>query len=360
MNSPTTITPIVPAPWPMTPLAGRQRIAARVFKSALLINIALTTFCVVAYFTGFGDSIAGMRTLNARAVGQVLFGILFFNVLWGTVWYGIKNLLLKSVAGFSKEERRAAFSSRMKEPFEVNTLLARHSERRIRIVDMIGRRGRFMTLGLAGFYYLYTQVAANHPAGFATAFLKNNLLDGVITGWIFVALFYVSNFLSATIYGPQSRVMDGTLARANCLLIITLWSLFKFILVPIGTQMATLYTPQQFAAVFALIWGSYMICDTLAEVAGSIYGRQSIRVRGIGDVNRKSIAGTLAGFAGSLVFCTAIVWANELPPSFFALAAAISLSNTLLELFSPRGTDDFTMATGNALLCWAFGAWVLA
>jgi hypothetical protein len=30
----------------------------------------------------------------------------------------------------------------------------------------------------------------------------------------------------------------------------------------------------------------------------------------------------------------------------------------LLELFSPRGTDDFTMATANALICWAFGAWM--
>jgi len=36
-------------------------------------------------------------------------------------------------------------------------------------------------------------------------------------------------------------------------------------------------------------------------------------------------------------------------------AVTISISNTLLELFSPRGTDDFTMATGNALLCWGFG-----
>jgi hypothetical protein len=31
----------------------------------------------------------------------------------------------------------------------------------------------------------------------------------------------------------------------------------------------------------------------------------------------------------------------------------------VLELFSPRGTDDFFMATSNALICWAFGAWVV-
>lgn len=37
----------------------------------------------------------------------------------------------------------------------------------------------------------------------------------------------------------------------------------------------------------------------------------------------------------------------------------ISLSNTLFELLSPRGTDDFTMASANELLCWAFGRFVL-
>jgi hypothetical protein len=34
----------------------------------------------------------------------------------------------------------------------------------------------------------------------------------------------------------------------------------------------------------------------------------------------------------------------------------IALSNCLVELYSPRSTDDFTMATTNALICLAFGA----
>ena len=41
-----------------------------------------------------------------------------------------------------------------------------------------------------------------------------------------------------------------------------------------------------------------------------------------------------------------------------ALAVVISFSNTVLELVSPRGTDDFTMATANALLCLGFGVLV--
>ena len=338
----------------------RHVIAGRVFKGALLANLALTIFCLVAYFTGAGDEVAGTRRFDAQAVGRVLFGVVVFNVAWGFLWYGIKNLLLKFVVGFSREERRAAFSSRMQQPFEVGEIIARHSERRIRIVDMIGRRGRFITIGLAAFFYLYWHIATERPGNFATAFLKDNLVDGVITGWIFIALYYRNGLLGAAIYGPQSRVMDGVLARANCLLIITLWGLFKLVLFPIGTRLAAIYPPEQFAVVFAMIWGSYMVCDALAEAGGSIYGRQKIRVIGIGDVNRKSIAGTVTGFLGSWVFCSAIVLTNSLPPSFLALALLVSVSNTLLELWSPRGTDDFFMATGNALICLAFGTWAMS
>ena len=145
-------------------------------------------------------------------------------MLWGFIWYGVKNLLLNYFVGFSKEERRQAFSSRMREPFDVSAFVARHSERRIRIVDMIGRRGRFITLAMAGFFYLYAHVSAEQPAGFATLFLADNLFDAVVTSWIFLAFYYADGFLAAAFYGPQSRVMDGVLARANCLLITTLWT----------------------------------------------------------------------------------------------------------------------------------------
>ena len=79
-------------------------------------------------------------------------------------------------------------------------------------------------------------------------------------------------------------------------------------------------------------------------------------MRGIGDVNRKSIGGTVAGFVGVArrsACGSSSATACRRPGS--ALAVVIALSNTLLELFSPRGTDDFIMATGNAVMCLAFG-----
>jgi dolichol kinase len=95
--------------------------------------------------------------------------------------------------------------------------------------------------------------------------------------------------------------------------------------------------------------------DAFAEIGGSILGKQTIQVRGIGDVNRKSVAGTVSAFVASLALCLAIVFGNGLAGPWIVLAVVISASNALLELYSPRGTDDFTMATTNALICWAFG-----
>ena len=62
----------------------------------------------------------------------------------------------------------------------------------------------------------------------------------------------------------------------------------------------------------------------------------------------------------ALVVNLLLISANGLMTGpWIALAVTIAASNCLVELYSPRGTDDFTMATTNALLCLAFGAWVI-
>jgi hypothetical protein len=129
-------------------------------------------------------------------------------------------------------------------------------------------------------------------------------------------------------------------------------------MVPVGARLASIYQPGEFAVVFALIWGSYIVTDASSEVGGALFGKQKLRVWGIGDVNRKSIGGTVSGLVVAFVFCLWIVLGHGLPLPWVGLAVVIAISNTVLELFSPRGTDDFTMATANALICWAFGAFV--
>jgi hypothetical protein len=336
---------------------SRYRTARIIFLGAFAFNAALTVFWLVTFLNG-GSLFYSDYRADWTTIGRILSGILFFYVIWGVVWWAIKSALLRYFVGFGKEDRREAFSSRMHRPYDVSALTRKYSERRIRIADMIGRRGRFITLATAGLFYLYVQISQNQNANFATAFLQENLLDGVITSWIFLAVYYVDGLIGAFFYGPQSRVMDGVLARANCLLITTLWTLFKFVLVPIGAQLAGIFPRTEFAVVFALIWGSYLVADATAEIVGSLFGRQRLRVWGIGDVNRKSVEGTVGAFLAALIFCVVVVTANNLGTPWLVLSGILATSNSLLELYSPRGTDDFTMGTSNALICWAFGAWL--
>lgn len=345
----------VPAP---AAIDARKKTASRIFLGALLFNAALTVFWLNAMARGETSTFSHGYQVDREAIGRVLSGIVFFYVIWGFIWWGIKSALLKGVVGFTPEDRRAAFSSRMDQPYDVPALVSRYSERRIRIVDMIGRRGRFITLAAAGFYYLYVQVAQHPEANFAMGFIQDNLFDAVVTGWVFLGVYYLNGWIGAVFYGPQSRVMDGMLARANCLLITTLWAGFKFIMVPVGAHLAAVFPRQEFAPIFAMIWGSYIANDTCAEVFGSLFGKQKIKVWGVGDVNRKSIAGLVAGFLGAFVLCAGVVASQHLGLSWYGLSLAIAVSTSFFELYSPRGSDDFTMATANALICWAFGAWV--
>jgi hypothetical protein len=351
------MSPTTGHPSPTTdPADGRRRTADLIFRGALAFNTALSIFWLATFLSGGSYFFRDYR-VDWETAGRIFFGVLFFYVIWGVIWWAIKGVLLRRFVGFTRDERRDAFSSRMDRPYDVSDLVSRYSERRIRITDMIGRRGRFITLAAAGFYYLYFQVVRDQRTDFASAFFQDNLLDAVVTSWIFLGFYYASGLLGAFFYGPQSRVMDGVLGRANCLLITTLWSAFKFVMVPIGGQLAAVFPREEFAPVFALLWGSYLVTDASAEIFGSLFGRQRIRVRGIGDVNRKSVAGIVGGFLAALAFCVLIVTVHGLGPSWLMLSLVLAISNSLLELYSPRGTDDFTMATANALICWAFGAW---
>jgi len=337
--------------------ADRRRTADRVFWGAASFNAALTLYWLYTLASGRTSIFFRNYKVDKEALLQVFFGILFFYVIWGFIWWGIKTLLLRFFVGFPKDERRRSFSSRMREPYEVGAIVARYSERRIRIADMVGRRGRFITMAFAAFFYLYSEVMLK-PETFAAGFLQNSLFDAVVRSWIFLGFYYLDGFLAAMFYGAQSRVMDGVLARANCLLITTLWSAFNFVMVPLGLVLTRVFPPGELAAVFAMIWGSYIACDASAEIIGAFIGRQKLRVWGMGDVNRKSVAGTVAGFIAALALCLWVVSLQHLGWPWVALSVVIAVSNTVLELYSPRGTDDFTMATGSALICLAFGAWL--
>jgi hypothetical protein len=337
-----------------------RRQSDRYFRASLALTSGLSAVWLFFVVTGRdGGAVFKGYQLSLEAAGRVTAGFLVMTVLWGWLWYGVKRLLLRRLAGLSDEELRGVFRSRLAEPFDLAGLLRRRSERRVRIADMVGRRGRFLTIGLLGYGYIYARVRSAPTPDFLFAGLHETFFDAIVYSWTMLALYRSDGFLGRVAYGAQARVMDGTLGRANCLVITMLWSVFKLLMVPIGFQLAAVFPPGTYGALFALVWISYLGGDGLSEIVGQLLGRQRLRVWGVGEVNRKSVAGTWACFLGSLGIGLGIVHANALGPAWVGLAVVLSVSNTFFELVSPRGTDDFTMATANALLCWAFGCFVL-
>src|SRR5688572_6839554 len=256
------------------PAANDPRVvtARRIFRGALIFNAALTLFWLASWATDSRFFFADYR-ITGQALINVGLAVVGFYLIPGFFWWGIKSAMLRWV-GFDKAERRDAFSSRMDRPYDVAALTAKYSERKIRIADMVGRRGRFALLAFGGLYGLYIEVLNDPKPDFAIAFAATNLFEAIVGSWIFLGLFHLNGFIGAAFYGPQTRVMDGYLGRANCLLITTLWTAFKFIMVPLSLQLAAVYPREQFAVVFGLIWLSYITADAFSEIFGSLFGRQ--------------------------------------------------------------------------------------
>ena len=174
-------------------------------------------------------------------------------------------------------------------------------------------------------------------------------------------MFYVNGFLGAAFYGPQSRVMDGCLGARQ---LPADHHAVDGVQVRHGADRRcsspSLYPREQFAVVFGLIWLSYIATDALrrdlrlavrqAEHQGVGRGRRQPQV---GRRRRRRLCRRARGQPG------ADRRNGLLIGPWIGLAFVIALSNSSSSSYSPRGTDDFTMATTNALLCLAFGAWVL-
>ena len=101
------VSTTAPAEGQLSPaFVERRRTADRIFRAALIFNSALTLFWVVMLATHGSTPFFATYDVTREGLIRVFTGILFFNVIWGFIWYGVKTALLASWAKFSKEERR--------------------------------------------------------------------------------------------------------------------------------------------------------------------------------------------------------------------------------------------------------------
>jgi len=334
----------------------RRRVvhALWVYRLCLSYTVLTTAIWLFLLATGRdGGWFFGNYQITLEQVGKFAKG---FAPLAATWWFGffLLKLWLLRRAGLNWSELRIVFSSRLRD-FDLEALLRRHSERTLRIIDMIGRRGRNLQNAVVTFGFVIVGTGSGAAAERLAHGLNASVFDAMILSWLGIVAFRSNGLLGWFAYGAQSRILDGIQGRANALCISTFWNAFKFVMVPLGLKLAGVYPSDTYVPLYALIWLSYVATDYGSEIFGSIFGRQRIRVWGLGDVNRKSWAGVLAGFLCALVMNLAIVLGFHLSGAWLALGLLLAIINPIVELYSPRGTDDFTMATTNALICLGYG-----
>jgi len=102
--------------------------------------------------------------------------------------------------------------------------------------------------------------------------------------------------------------------------------------------------------------------DALGEIIGTPFGRHQFNVRGFGEINKKSLEGCAAVFAGTLVPTLIVTLVADTGPNgedastatIVALPLLLSVVVTFVETFSFRSTDNFTIpvAAALALMAW--------
>ena len=97
-----------------------------------------------------------------------------------------------------------------------------------------------------------------------------------------------------------------------------------------------------------LLWG-----DSFGEIIGSFFGKLTFQVRGLGDVNTKTVEGTLAVFASSFIaqiFMYYFMFELNSDSGLFVFHAVVVFFYTcviaaFVESAAPRSTDNFFLQT---------------
>lgn len=255
---------------------------------------------------------------------------------------GAAKVKVVRTTGIDEESLGVLLSAR-REGLDLDDLTSKYPERRLRIADAVGRKGMHIL-----FFLVSLIVVQVLELGYDAA-IHSGIAVGVVTMIFMVSLYRSDSWLGTMIFRPYARTMDGKRARLNMISAQVLGTCQALLLATLGYLGLFALGDEQYA--YAMMYAVYLpvaIGDTMGEIVGSFWGKQKLRVLGIGDVNRKSVEGTAAVFLSTLA---ALLWVAAFVPSpegYVGLAFLIAVVTTVTELAAPRSTDSFFIPVVNA------------
>jgi dolichol kinase len=239
--------------------------------------------------------------------------------------------------------------SARRESLDVVTLIQSVPERTIRIADAVGRKGMHVLFFLTSMMIVQIMAIDYNAAVFS------GIAVGLVTMLAMMVLYRSDTWIGRVLYTPYARVMDGKRARLNMISAQTTGTVQAVLLASLGYLGLFALADERYA--YALMYTIYLpvaLGDTMGEVVGAFWGKHKLRVLGIGDVNRKSVAGTVAVFLGTLGSLLVVAVFLETPDTYVGLVFVVAVITTITELIAPRSTDSFFIPVVNVAVVTAW------
>ena len=234
---------------------------------------------------------------------------------------------------------------------EVDTICNTYGRKRIKIMDAINRRMGHTVINIFRIVF-YVYVCDTNEIRLKTAMLQLPVISTlkVLTesGHYF---FDIGRYIF-----QGSRVFDGRYGRFN-LVVVNFWA-YAGRIIMFQLLVRSNLSDEAKGILFAvsmmpLLWG-----DSFGEVIGSFFGKLTFQVRGLGDVNTKTVEGTFAVFASSFVAQLVMyyyIFNISNFSNFFIFSPVIVFLYTCIiaafvESVAPRSTDNFFLQVCSLLV----------
>lgn len=236
---------------------------------------------------------------------------------------------------------------------EVSMILSVYDKRRIKIMDAINRRMGHTVINIFRIVF-YVWVCDSNELRLKTAILQLPIISTLkIMTESGDRFFDIGRYIF-----QGARVFDGQYGRFN-LVVVNFWAyagrIIMFQLLVRSDQSEDVKGVLFGLAMMPLLWG-----DSFGEIIGSFYGKLHFKVRGLGDVNTKTVEGTVAVFASSFVAQVYMYYyifelkTDEFfvyhPVYVFFYTCVIA---AFVESAAPRSTDNFFLQTISLLVLMA-------
>ena len=141
------------------------------------------------------------------------------------------------------------------------------------------------------------------------------------------------------------RIRDGQYGRFNQI-VVNYWAYCARIIMNIMLSSRGFDEPTNrllwALSMQPLIWG-----DTFGEIIGSFYGKMEFNVIGIGEINKKTVEGTLAVFISSFIGLALVyIMCVPIDADLFIYGPVVTcfyhaFFSMIIEVGAPRSTDNF-------------------